>query len=143
MLPPRLATLVELFAASPKDVKVQALVDYSDRLPDIPPHLAEEGRFEQVHECQTPFFVATEISENGTVDLYFDVPRQSPTIRGYAGLLADGLAGASVDEVLAVPDLFYLDMGLEEVVSRLRLRGMAAIIATIKDQLHRRSAAAV
>ncbi len=135
MLPARLAQLVELFASSPKDIKVQALIEYSDRLPDLPDRLAEPGMLEQVHECQTPFFVTTEIDGDGVVQLYFDVPREAPTMRGYAGLLADGLSGSTVDEILDVPDLFYLDMGLVDVVSQLRLRGMAAIIATIKNQL--------
>lgn len=135
MLPARLAQLVDLFASSPRDIKVQALIDYSDRLPDIPEHLAEPGMLEQVHECQTPFFVTSEVDDDGIVHLYFDVPREAPTMRGYAGLLSDGLSGATVDEILEVPDSFYMDMGLVDVVSQLRLRGMAAIIAKIKNQL--------
>ena len=73
--------------------------------------------------------------------LAFDVPRESPTMRGYAGLLADGLAGSTVDEILDVPDTFYLAMGIEEVVSQLRLRGMAAILAQIKRQVREAAAA--
>ncbi len=93
-LPAKLQQLVDLFAASPKQVKVEALVDYSKRLADPPPHLSSDGALERVHECQTPFFVATEIDPDGHVTLYFDVPMESPTMRGYAGILADGLDGA-------------------------------------------------
>ncbi|MBT8241039.1 MAG: SufE family protein [Acidimicrobiia bacterium] len=140
MLPASLQRLVELFASSPKQIKVQALVDYSDRLAEPPADVIGEGHLEQVHECQTPFFVATEVADDGTVQLYLDVPREAPTMRGYAGILSDGLNGATVDEILAIPETFYLDMGLAEVVSQLRVRGMAAIMATIKAQL--RAAAA-
>ncbi len=140
-LPPRLQRLVDLFAASPKQIKVEAMVDYSNRLADPPERLRSGEELERVHECQTPFFVATEIDgETSVVTLHFDVPRESPTMRGYAGILADGLDGATVDEILAVPDTFYLGMGIDEVVSALRLRGMGAILARIKRQLREATA---
>lgn len=136
MLPERLQQLVDLFAASPRQIKIEAMVDYSNRLPELPEHLREEGAMERVHECQTPFFVAAEVDPaTDVVQLYFEAPRESPTMRGYAGILADGLAGATVDEILALPDTFYLAMGIEEVVTPLRLRGMGAILARIKQQV--------
>ncbi len=136
MIPEKLQQLVDLFAASPKQIKIQAMVDYSNRLPDPPPEFREPGAMERVHECQTPFFVATQIDPaTHVVNLHFEVPRESPTMRGYAGILADGLEGATVEEILDVPDTFYLAMGIEEVVSALRIRGMGAILARIKHQL--------
>jgi cysteine desulfuration protein SufE len=136
-MPETLQRLVDLFAASPKAVKVQAMVDYSNRLADPPDSLANSGTLQQVHECQTPFFVATELGPRGQVVLSFDVPRESPTMRGFAGILADGLRHASAKEILALSPTFYTAMGLEEVVSPLRLRGMAAIVATIQAQVRR------
>ncbi len=136
-LPEPLQRLVDLFASSPKQIKIAAMVDYADRLPDPPPELVEDGGLERVHECQTPFFVTSRIDPEHRVTLYFEVPREAPTMRGYAGILAEGLNGSTVDEILEVPDTFYLGMGIEEVVSPLRLRGMAAILARIKDQLRR------
>lgn len=116
-------------------------MDYSNRLPDPPEHLRNAEAMERVHECQTPFFVATEVGDDDVVTLAFEVPRESPTMRGYAGILADGLAGATVEQILEVPDTFYLAMGIEEVVSQLRLRGMGAILAQIKRQVRQASAA--
>lgn len=141
MIPDRLQRLVDLFASSPKQIKIEAMVDYSNRLPDPPPHLREPGAMERVHECQTPFFVATEVGPDEVVHLHFEVPPESPTMRGYAGILADGLTGATADEILALPDDFYLAMGIEEVVSPLRLRGMGAILARIKHQIRQQQAA--
>lgn len=144
-LPQPLQRLVTLFASSPKDIKVHALVDYSNRLADPPRHLIDEHALARVPECQTPFFVAVELDSDDRVALHFDVPRESPTIRGYAGILADGLNGLPAAEVLAVPDNFYVRMGLEEVLTPLRLRGMGAIIAAVKSlvrsQLDQRAAA--
>ena len=131
-LPAPLQRLVDLFASSPKDIKIHALVDYSNRLADPPPEFQDVEALTQVRECQTPFYVAVELDDERRVTLHFMVPRESPTIRGYAGILADGLNGAPAAEILAVPPTFYVGMGLEEVVSPLRLRGMGAILHRIK-----------
>ena len=135
-LPPRLQRIVELFSSAPKDIRIQALLDYSNRVPPLPEHLANNrDELEQVHECQTPFFLATEIDEGGHVTIHFDCPPESPTVRGYAGILAEGLNGEDVATILAVPDDFYRGIGLEEVVTPQRLRGMGAIISRMKRQL--------
>jgi cysteine desulfuration protein SufE len=133
-VPEGLRAIVDLFATSPKQIKVAALVDYADRLPEPPPELAQES-LERVVECQTPFHVAAVVDADATARLYFQVPRESPTMRGYAEILRRGLDGLPVAEILDLDDTFYTRMGLAEVVSPLRLRGMSAIIHAIKNQL--------
>ena len=97
--------------------------------------LSNRESLEQVHECQTPFFLATKVDDEGAVHLFFDAPAESPTVRGFAGILREGLEGAHWREVLAVPPDFYSRMGLDTVVSPLRLRGMGAILARLKRQV--------
>ena len=134
-LPDRLAQIVEVFTNSPKEFRVEALLDFSKRLPPLPDDLAaNRDSLEQVHECQTPFFLATRV-EDGIVRLFFDAPQESPTVRGYAGILAAGLDGETPQAILDVDTDFYLNMGLEEVVTPLRLRGMGAILARLKRQV--------
>jgi cysteine desulfuration protein SufE len=65
-----------------------------------------------VVECQTPFFLATEVDDDERVTVWFDCPPEAPTTRGFAGVLSEGLSGATVEEVLAVPVDFHHDMGL-------------------------------
>jgi cysteine desulfuration protein SufE len=135
-LPAKLQRIVDLFAAAPKDIKIQALLDYSNRVPELPARYADHPELlERVHECQSPFFLAAELNSDQAVTIYFDSPREAPTTRGYAGILTEGLTGATAQEVLAVPDDFYTAMGLQEVVSPLRLRGMGAILARTKRQV--------
>lgn len=135
-LPSRLQTIVDVFTSSPKEFRLEALLDYARRLPELPARYADDPELlEQVAECQTPFFLATEVDEDGAVHMFFSAPPESPTVRGFAGLLLDGMEGAPATEVLSVPDDFYYGMGLEEVVTPLRLRGMGAILARLKRQI--------
>lgn len=134
--PPKLQRIVELFAGAPKDLRLEALLEYSRKLPPLPPHLeGKQGAMEQVEECQTPFFLSTEVDDAGRVAVWFDCPPQAPTTRGFAGILAEGLNGATAEEVLAVPNDFYSQMGLDEAISTLRLRGMGAILGHLKRQV--------
>ena len=141
-LPLRLANVVDDFLAAPAELRTELLLEHAERLPGLPPELTGEDardRFEQVEECQTPFFLATEVRD-GHVALHFDCPPQAPTTRGFAGILHAGLDGASVEEVLAVPADFHHGMGLAEVISPLRMRGMDAILFRLKRQIAARAA---
>ena len=133
-LPPKLDQIVRLMAGSPKELKIEALLDYSRRVPPLPDHIRKED-LEQVHECATPFFVLTEIDDEGGVHFHFEAPPESPTIRGYAGLLIDGLEGETPEAILAVDDYFFDAMGLDDVITPQRLNGMVAILRRIKRQL--------
>jgi cysteine desulfuration protein SufE len=133
---PPLQRIVDLFAAAPKELRVQALLEYSRKVPPLPEELASHPELlESVPECQTPFFLATEVNDEELVTLHFDVPAESPTTRGFAGILHSGLNGAKAEDVLATPNDFYLKMGLGEAISSLRLRGMGAILARMKRQV--------
>jgi cysteine desulfuration protein SufE len=142
-LPERLANVVDDFLAAPPELRTELLLEHAERLPGLPAELSGENardRFEQVEECQTPFFLATEVDEDSMVSLWFDCPPQAPTTRGFAGILHTGLDGASADEILAVPADFHHGMGLAEVISPLRMRGMDAILFRLKRQVAARAA---
>jgi cysteine desulfuration protein SufE len=132
-LPPRLVELAEDFDAVGPSDRVQLLLELSAELPELPPHLAGRPELmEQVRECQSPLYLAVEVSQDLRVHLHFDAPPEAPTTRGFASILHTGLDGESVPTVLGTPEDFYLQLGLAEVVSPLRLRGMAAMLARIK-----------
>ena len=135
-LPPGLQQVVDDFAAAPLEMKLDLLVGYTGKVPPLPAHLAGRPELlEQVEECQTPFFLTTEVDEGDRVTVWFDCPPEAPTTRGFAGVLSEGLNGATVDEVLAVPSDFHHDLGLATAISPLRLRGMDAILTRLKRNL--------
>ncbi len=142
-LPPPLQEIVDEFAAVGAKDRLQLLLELSDEVPPLPQRYAEQrDRLEQVHECQSPLFLAVEVDDAAgrPVHLYFDAPPEAPTTRGFAGILHTGLDGQPAQDVLAVPDDFYVGLGLAEAVSPLRLRGMAAMLARIKRQVREAAA---
>lgn len=133
-LPAPLAELIDDFGSvGPKD-RLQLLLELSDELPDLPARYADHpDQLEQVHECQTPLFLAVEVTD-GRVHLFFNAPKEAPTTRGFAGILHTGLDGQPVQDVLDVPDDVPFKFGLAEAVSPLRMRGMVAMLSRIKRQ---------
>ncbi|MBV9208392.1 MAG: SufE family protein [Actinobacteria bacterium] len=116
--------------------RLQLLLEYSQDLPALPDrYAAHRDRMEPVPECQSPLFLAVDVEPDETVRLYFDAPPEAPTTRGFAAILHAGLDGLGAEEVLATPAEFSGQLGLQDLVSPLRLRGMAAMLARIKRQV--------
>jgi cysteine desulfuration protein SufE len=140
-LNPRLQEIVDDFAAVGDKDRLQLLLEFSEELPGLPDRYAEHhGLLEQVPECQSPLFLAVEVGEDDTVHLFFDAPREAPTTRGFAGILHAGLDGMPADDVLATPAEFTGQLGLQQLLSPLRLRGMAAMLARVKRQIREKRA---
>jgi cysteine desulfuration protein SufE len=135
-LPAQLAEIVDDFANSPPRDRLEMLLEYSQSLPPLPERFAgHPERMEPVPECQSPLFVATEVDADGRVAIYADAPPEAPTTRGFAGILHAGLNGLPAEDVLAVPGDVTARLALAEVVSPLRLRGAAALLARIQHQV--------
>jgi cysteine desulfuration protein SufE len=138
-MPEKLAEIVEEFASAPRDVVLEMLLEYSDAVPPLPAEHADHAGMESVPECQTPFFLAAEVAPDRTVTTWFDCPPEAPTTRAFAGILAEGLDGATADQVLAVPSDLYQRMGLATAISPLRVRGGTAILARLQRQVREQS----
>ncbi len=135
-LNPRLQEIVDDFNAVSGRDRLQLLLEYSQELPALPDRYTEDpALLEPVPECQTPLFLAVEVDPDATVHLFFQAPAEAPTTRGFASILHAGLDGLDADEVLATPAEFSGQLGLADLVSPLRLRGMAAMLARIKRQV--------
>ena len=122
--------------------RLQLLLEFSNELPELPAKYAEHpDLLERVEECQSPVFIFVEVDDDQVVHLYATAPKEAPTTRGFASILVQGLAGLTVDEVLAVPDDYPSDLGLTEAVSPLRIRGMTALLGRTKRQVRAKIAA--
>ncbi|MFZ3078816.1 MAG: SufE family protein [Bellilinea sp.] len=137
-LPARLEEIVNDFEVCEGREKLEMLLDYARSFPAFPAHMQRPDEMEEVPECMTPVQMAAEVKD-GALYYYFLVPEESPTVRGYAALMMEGLNGSAPEQVLAIPADFYLRMGLQHVLTAQRLNGMAAILAHVK----RRAAAEI
>jgi cysteine desulfuration protein SufE len=139
-LNPRLQEIAEDFTAIPDGDRLQLLLEFSRDLPALPARFADHrDLLEAVPECQTPLFLAVEVDADSIVHLFFEAPPEAPTTRGFAGILHAGLDGLTAGEVLDTPAEFSSQLGLQDLVSPLRLRGMAAMLARIKRQVREQS----
>jgi cysteine desulfuration protein SufE len=82
-----------------------------------------------------------EVGDDRIVHMHATAPAEAPTTRGFASILAQGLGGLTVDEVLDVPDDFPQMLGLAQAISPLRLRGMTALLGRAKRQVRQKTAA--
>jgi len=134
-LPPKLQEIVDDFASMSREEKLETLIAYAESFPPLPDWLKEKrDSMEAVPECMTPVFLFGEKQPDGGVHFYLDIPPQSPTVRGLASILANGLDGCTPEEILTVPGDFYLSMNLQEAVSQQRLNGFVGVLAHMKHE---------
>lgn len=139
-VPDSLQQVIDQFARAPRSLRLQLLLEYANKLPELPEPLREDGgRFEQVEECQTPVFLASEV-EDGAVRIWIDAPPEAPTTRGFASILVAGLDGRDAEEVLAVPADVSAELQLAELISPLRLRGMEGMLRRLQRQVREAAA---
>lgn len=131
-IPPKLQEIIENFNECVGQEKLMYLLQFSEQLPDLPIWLqGQREQMGQVHECLSPVFILAELEE-GQMRYHFDIPAEAPTVRGYGAILSQSLNGLTPAEVLAVPQEFYLQMGLQTVITGQRLNGMGAILGYMK-----------
>ncbi len=122
------------FAGMARDEKIETLIGYAESLPELPERYKEErSQMEAVPECMTPVFLIGEKQADGGLVFHFDIPPQSPTVRGLAAILATGLNGCTPEEIITVPADFYTPMNLEEAISGQRLNGFRGVLAHMKQ----------
>lgn len=137
-LPAALAELVDDFLSMPEAQRLELLVEMGDSVAEVPERYTQDlSTMEQVVECQSPVYVAVEVEVDAphTVTLHVLAPKEAPTTRGFAGVLSEGLAGCSAEEILAVPHDVPARLGLDALVSPLRLAGMASMQGRIQRQV--------
>ncbi|TFB69908.1 MULTISPECIES: SufE family protein [Cryobacterium] len=141
VLPSQLAEIQEDFLALEQKDRLLLLLEFANDLPELPQEYQDHpDLLERVVECQSPVFIFVNLDAEGAFHLHATAPRESPTTRGFASILAQGLDGLSAQQVFAVPDDYPQSIGLSEAVSPLRLRGMSAMLGRAKRQLRERLA---
>lgn len=133
-LPNNLQEIVDDFASMSREEKLETLIAYAESFQELPERFQEErSKMEPVPECMTPVFIIAEKDANGGIIFYLDIPKQSPTVRGLASILTNGLNGCTLEEIISVQADFYMPMNLQEAVSQQRLNGFIGVLAHMKQ----------
>jgi cysteine desulfuration protein SufE len=112
--PDALHEIIETFRDASPEERLDMLLEYALNMPELPQELqSARDTMEQVH-------------------YYIDIPPEAPTVRGFAGILHEGLNGATPAAIAATPNDLYQQLGLHKVLSPLRLRGLTALLSRMK-----------
>ena len=129
---PKAQAVIDDFQFLGEKDRLQLLLEFSESLPELDPKYGESPELlERVEECQSPVFVAIEGSPD-SITLVFSAPREAPTTRGFASVLYASLSGLSATEILETSDDFPSMLGLDRLISPLRVRGMRGMLGRIK-----------
>lgn len=138
---PQAKEIIEAFDEVPKASKLDLLLEYSEGLPELPERYSNHPELlERVEECQSPVYLFVEVSAQDQVNIFLTAPQEAPTTRGFASILRSSLDNQSVNDVLSFDDSFVNSLGLTELVSPLRIRGMHGMLNRIKRQVSEKSA---
>ena len=137
---PDFPKLIARYSGLDRETRLETLLDWSKKLPELPSELVplKDQGVGRVHECQTPVFLYVEVVE-GKVAIHADVPRESPTVRGFLSLLIKQLNGATPTEVEATPDDLLEQLGLTQDLGMTRTQGLTAILRRIKGAVRLKS----
>ena len=134
-LPAALAEIQEDFLDLPERERLTLLLEFANELPELPERYAEHpDLFERVLECQSPVYLFMEVDDEDRVHLFATAPAEAPTTRGFASILQQGIEGITADELAALDADFPFQLGLTDLVSPLRLRGMVGMLGRAKRQ---------
>jgi cysteine desulfuration protein SufE len=133
-----LDTIVTELSEADRQERIEMLIDLAKSLPPLPDRLAEfKDAAHRVEECQSPVFLIVEIVDGGRVAIHADAPIEAPTVRGFVSLLVEGLNGATVEEILGVPNDLIDRIGLPEILGMLRVKGLHGVLRRLKAEVTR------
>ncbi|MGE5191260.1 MAG: SufE family protein [Deltaproteobacteria bacterium] len=126
--------LADFKGADPEEA-LEILMEFGDKLPALSDGRVVEGTPPQcrIRECQTPVYLWVDVVD-GRMRLEAVVAEESPTVRGFVGLLVEGLSGASPADVAKLPEDFLPLLGLSATLGMTRQKGFRGIVTRIKRE---------
>jgi cysteine desulfuration protein SufE len=133
---PLVETLEMLDLVPDRGERIQLLIDIADRFEEVPPRLARRPFAAEhlVPACESEAYVWGEERPDGTLDFHFAVENpQGISAKSLAVILDEGLSGAPLEQVAAVPqDLVYRVFGRELSMGKsMGLMGMVAMVTAM------------
>ncbi|HEX9671640.1 MAG TPA: SufE family protein [Thermoanaerobaculia bacterium] len=135
-LPEKLGEIVDTLALVPDRAdRIQLLIDLAERFREVPPRIAVRPFAEEnkVPACESQAYVWAEGRADGRLDFHFAVENpQGISAKALAVILGEGLSGAPLAEVAAVPqDVVYRLFGDE--LSMGKSMGLMAMVSMVRN----------
>lgn len=135
-LPEKLGEIVDTLALVPDRAdRIQLLIDIAERFREVPPRIAVRPFAEEnkVPACESQAYVWAERRPDGRLDFHFAVENpQGISAKALAVILDEGLSGAPLAEVAAVPqDVVYRLFGDE--LSMGKSMGLMAMVSMVRN----------
>ena len=132
----KIEKIIENFQGLDNEIRLELLMDYAENLPPVPEVYCTDDQLEKhrVHECQTPVSLWVRLID-GKIQIYAEVPRESPTVRGFVALLIEAFNGLSPAEIEMAPDDILFRTGLAHVLGMVRMQGLSAVYRRIKNEI--------
>jgi cysteine desulfuration protein SufE len=128
--------IISAFQEVPQNLKLELLLEYSESLPALPERYQNHPELlERVEECQSPVYLFVELDKSQTVKIFLTAPDEAPTTKGFASILQLALDKQKAEKVLAFDDSFVDALGITDLVSPLRIRGLLGMLMRIKRQI--------
>ena len=128
--------IIAAFAEVPQNLKLELLLEYSEALPSLPERYQNHPELlERVEECQSPVYLFVELDDSKTVNIFLTAPDEAPTTKGFASILQLALDNQKAETVLAFENSFVDALGITDLVSPLRIRGLQGMLMRIKRQV--------
>ncbi len=117
------------------------LLDYSENLPPLPEEYrdARDAGFNRVPECETPVFIFVDV-KGGRVHIHADVPKESPTVRGFVSLLVDAFDDATPRDIETAPENLIHSLSLDRKLGTRRMFGLSAVYNRIRSEVRKADA---
>ena len=132
----KIEEIIEAFQDADYQETLAMLLDYSENLAPLPEKYIEarDAGFNRVPECETPVFVWIDLND-GLVQIHADVPEESPTVRGFVGILVDSFNGTTPEEVQSAPQNLVHSLGLDQKLGTRRMFGLSSVYNRIKSEV--------
>ena len=132
----KLDEIIDQFCNADYQETLELLLDYSEDLPDLPEKFSDESQKElrRVHECETPVYIFVELN-NGLVEIFAEVPPESPTVRGLVSILVNAFNGSTPEEIISAPPDLLTKLRLGEKLGTRRMYGLSAVYSRIKNEI--------
>lgn len=128
--------IISAFKEVPQNLKLELLLEYSENLPALPERYKDHPELlERVEECQSPVYLFVELDKANKVSIFLTAPDEAPTTKGFASLVQLALDQQPAEKVLSFDETFVDALGITELVSPLRIRGLQGMLMRTKRQV--------